>query len=427
MDVDYSRAHPDDPLRTVDYREIHIYHPGYEPKRLILILCACPCNPNVEPVDDDSFGLPRDLVRLACSILAGNKTGGLYRLTKSSRKPSVKTFSDSTEVITPMISPGDYAYCLDGTPLDYKYPLVRAFSDWKPQIPLSWMKNRATKEYDIKGTIAASAVSDRVKSEDVVCILTRDKYRLDSAHLVPRSATKWFNHHQFYSDAGDYRNPTVDSPNNRLVMRTDISGRCFDEEDCCFYPYRENWVVLWLGPNSLELARKYNFCILDLPSRLRGAYLCARFAWTIFRLSKNIFDGLPNDMFSPGAGLDDSDYDSPGGDAGGPGLRRQPHRNTRDKKSKRGAGPAERPFKKRRLHTDADNTPDLWTLTPRVLQKMKAIDHRLQAGVLPYDGHPEWYPGFSEKAEMAYRYKLDNPTATDPGGARIGTLLDRDE
>jgi hypothetical protein len=96
-------------------------------------------------------------------------------------------------------------------------------------------------------------------------------------------------------------------------------------------------------------------------------------------------------------------------------------------KKRRAVELGEMALKKRRLHGEVatHDVPDLSSLTRRSLREMTATDRLLSSGHLPYLGHPEWYPGFSKKAKIKYKWMQANPTATDPGGAEIGFVSDR--
>ncbi|KAJ6569343.1 hypothetical protein B0H19DRAFT_1066097 [Mycena capillaripes] len=74
-----------------------------------------------------------------------------------------------------------------------------------------------------------------------------------------------------------------------------------------------------------------------------------------------------------------------------------------------------------------NDIPDISPVNLGALRKMARIDRLLEAGELPYDHSTEWYPGYSRAEELAYNYKHAHPATTDPGGARIALVSEREE
>ncbi|KAJ7871317.1 hypothetical protein B0H13DRAFT_1560964, partial [Mycena leptocephala] len=255
-------------------KPINIYHPGYNPPQLIFKLFVSPLNPEGNLPDSSNYGLPCALVLDACCILANNKTGALRLLGKS------------VVVEADMLPPGDYTFSIIGKGRNYRYPLCRKFSYWKPPtVPSVWtFDNRVNGRNDMKKKTNASNVSAIVKNDDEYCVLTGETDRLDCTHLVPSSEARWFTRHHFAQKAGDTRYFTVNTPNNQLTLRADVNVRGIDNAHFCFYPYQNEWVTFWMGDGSLQLAQKHNFRIVALPRRVRAAYLFARFAWNVFLL-----------------------------------------------------------------------------------------------------------------------------------------------
>ncbi|KAJ7081403.1 hypothetical protein B0H15DRAFT_1024898 [Mycena belliarum] len=446
---------------TVPTRDFVIYHHGYTPRRLVLNLSSSPADPDGNLDDDSNYVLPLALVLQACKFLANNEPGNLYL---SSNQP-LQSESDQRQVSGETIMPGEYMYRLDNTEYDFCYPLCGKFSHWKPgDVPESWLfDGRRTNVNDLLD-VNKSAASSVVKATDEFCVITRSSARLDSAHLVPTSETQWFATHAFSVQAGDAKNPSVDTTNNRIALRADINGRGLDSGDFCFYPYGGKWMVVWMGPGSRQLAREHNLREVELPLRIRAAYLFARFAWNIFHLAAPYLKQQPDLDFVASEEGDgnlreekDEDGDeggigrgtgrrgggAPRGDGGGRG-----HGGGRGGGGGGGNAPAptsaepQRPEKRQRhalahlagqaakkIRTDAvpSHDLDLALLNPKCLQVMKRIDHRVQAGEVPYDQNSDWYPGFSRVAEVAYDYRLSHPAATDPGGARIAFISEREE
>jgi hypothetical protein len=94
-----SPKHKKPPSDELDIRQyILVYHPGYDPRPLLLFLVAFPAS--------GRYGLPFCVVLDACRILANNK-GGTLRVSNSGTDltpPDAKTF----------LSPGSYTYHVTG-------------------------------------------------------------------------------------------------------------------------------------------------------------------------------------------------------------------------------------------------------------------------------------------------------------------------
>ncbi|KAJ6589171.1 hypothetical protein B0H19DRAFT_1248727 [Mycena capillaripes] len=224
-----SKPRPHPRLRLADIppcvptKEIRLYHHGYKERKLILQLVACPLDPDGDLANTSNYALPYDLVLKACALLANNEHGTLYKSSSIASLP-LKVVSRST-----MLMPGEY-------------PLCPKFSHWRPgNVPELFLFNaRIDNKHDFPPT-AASAVSDTVKAKDEVCVLTGGRDRVDLAHLVLSSAARWFVDCNFNFQAGDTGNLTVNSPNNQLVLRTDINSQALDVGNFCFFPYEKKW------------------------------------------------------------------------------------------------------------------------------------------------------------------------------------------
>ncbi|KAJ7201955.1 hypothetical protein B0H12DRAFT_1244111 [Mycena haematopus] len=76
---------------------------------------------------------------------------------------------------------------------------------------------------------------------------------------------------------------------------------------------------------------------------------------------------------------------------------------------------------------DVVDIPDLDVLKPHDIEMMRGIDRLLQGGTYSAGSNPDWYPGFSQIAQLAYEYKQAHPAVTDPGRARIALISERVE
>lgn len=217
--------------------------------------------------------------------------------------------------------------------------------------------------------------------------------------------------------AQDYRSISVNTMNNRVSLRSDLSGRGLDKGHFCFYPYANHWVTLWIGNGSLHLARTHNFREVNLPSRIRAFYLFARFVWNNFYLANEPLQ-LQEDVLHFVEGDDDGDdgnhreeeddedddenEDSHQHDNGGRGkqeTKRKRKRKERDEgggsgrrggkggggpglgaqrkkqPARRGTMPGERNVAmKRRLDAALNDPTDLSPITPSYLEEISRLD-----------------------------------------------------
>ncbi|KAG5645722.1 hypothetical protein DXG03_005417 [Asterophora parasitica] len=110
----------------------------------------------------------------------------------------------------------------------------------------------------------------------------------------------------------------------------------------------------------------------------------------------------------------------------GEGTRKDKGKETgKGKKRLAGGQLVTKTTKKARLDGNPDDVPDLCPITPYTLERMKSLDRLLSVGALTCRQDPEWYQGASHAAELAYR--MSHPAATDPGGAKIALISERQE
>ncbi|KAF8183894.1 hypothetical protein K438DRAFT_2020600 [Mycena galopus ATCC 62051] len=145
----------------------------------------------------------------------------------------------SSRAVSPLVTPGEYAFQLDGEPAEYKFPICRTFSYWEPpaaeDLPEDWLFDHRDFNKDNTPLTRPSDVTGVVWATDHRCVMTREDGRLDCTHLVPKTAAKWFRYYGLWNEAGDGANNTVDSPNNNLMLRSDLTGCGLDRGD---YPTR---------------------------------------------------------------------------------------------------------------------------------------------------------------------------------------------
>ncbi|KAJ6486692.1 hypothetical protein C8R45DRAFT_1214037 [Mycena sanguinolenta] len=458
------------------HKILDIYHPGYLPDQVSLFrLFPFPIDPDGDLTKGESYGFPAYLVLAACSILANNEVGELYFY------PSGEKVSEDQR----MLLPTEYTFQLNGRPSTHRYSVCRSFYHWTPpaEIPAHWLFDRRdSEEHDI-GLIAPSAVTQAVRMKDQTCIMSLDEDRLDSSHIVPASAAFWFSHFGLYRKAGDKTNPSVNSPNNLVLLRSDLNGCGSDSANFCIVPYDGSWITLWMGPNSGSLAYDYNYRSVALPLRIRGVYLYTRFAWNVITLARRFCPEPQLSLIDLGIDLrsvqyadeddehgededdeDNKDNDNDGGDDGDnggdgddgtggrsrggdkdghrggkghkggkprtprrPGQHKMTPRSASQHKAKKrqASGKLEPLAKKKQKNTEnIDNIPDLSCVDDSYIAEMKTFDQRLQTDP-EFQKLSSRYPGFSKALELEHIYRREHPAATDPGGARIALVSER--
>ncbi|KAG5645809.1 hypothetical protein DXG03_005150 [Asterophora parasitica] len=266
-----------------------------------------------------------------------------------------------------MLLPGRYEYRDSGK---RQYSLCPTFRHWTPPeggAPKAWRRGRKDdSDRDLKVTKSTASQAAKQADKDR-CAITGEQDRTEAVHLIPASEGPW-------------------------------------------------------------LARQCTYCEIELPKRLRGAYLYARFAFNIFQLATSVFEEehplefvrLPKNF--PAASRDQFEGEGNGDGGGGKGgyqlrgsrkgtKRKAPEQMTSQVKSTR--------------YDDApiDDAYDLYDINPDTLAHMRKIDDELQNA--DEHRHADPYCGFSRYEELAYKYRLEHPAATDLGSAWIALVTEK--
>ncbi|KAJ7253773.1 hypothetical protein B0H12DRAFT_1233625 [Mycena haematopus] len=471
----------DPPLPALDLPEpdsnglpvIEIFHTGYDPPKAILTFTVC-------PLPNGIFVFPSDIVLDACRILANNAEGTLYDY------PPTQNTGPLARGLK--LAPGAYHYIVAGKP---QFPICRRFLDWTPPTPGEiphWVLEKTPSGPLIQESKSqASATVRRLDSER--CVITGDSGSVDAAHLIPHTASKWYLKFFLYRRASDYLNPHVMSINNMLTLRSDLNGR-LEADPSLSSSTCEVKLPERVRPFYLYVRFAWNMFLLAKPLLSAHEGSVMRFVPSQDDVDLHYHpyaepDGGENDQKGlqgkttrdvranrrtgkrrrEGEGEDENEDK----DKEKRGKRRRQARSgmatSRDPKAgrddeggaagpsrppRRGPGPPKRDSgppatrsrtrttdnsKKQRQATDhigpkkcdVVDIPDLDVLKPHDIEMMRGIDRLLQGGTYSAGSNPDWYPGFSQIAQLAYEYKQAHPAVTDPGRARIALISERVE
>lgn len=78
-------------------------------------------------------------------------------------------------------------------------------------------------------------------------------------------------------------------PSNLMTLRADLKAT-FDEGHFLLVPYRGEIVAVFLTEGTRDLAHACHLRMAEIPTRIRRAFLYARFAWGIFKISREFLD-----------------------------------------------------------------------------------------------------------------------------------------
>ncbi|KAJ7070156.1 hypothetical protein C8F01DRAFT_1246292 [Mycena amicta] len=450
-------------------RSFRLYHSGYVPRCLLLEIQSCPTNPHAA-LNPDNFAIPLTAFKQMAFVLANNSPGDIHVSTREEN-------SLGERVESVMLLPGEYTYVIDNKP-KARWPVCTRFDDWTPtnSPPQDWLPSSSERPEKPRNA-NLSSVSVKIKEQDSRCVVTGrgDMALLDAAHIIPKTAKKWFMHHTIFARTGDVQ--SIDSPWNLITLSMDFSGRMFDAGDFCFYPWGDKWILIWTGGICSEAAFTYNFTEVVLPQRVPAYYVWIRLVWNTFKLADLSLRELPRAVIKvPKATLepaedndddgdnggdgnddgdnDDGDNDCDGNDDGdndndndnndddvGNDVTRQNEGNKKpSRKRKREKEPTRASSSRRRTGArrsravanrpydlDNDDPLDLSYLTPAILPRLREIDKNIRDSKLPYDDDSNRYPGFSDGDELRLLWRATNPASVDPGQARIARVSEREE
>ncbi|KAJ6618959.1 hypothetical protein B0H10DRAFT_2027828 [Mycena sp. CBHHK59/15] len=267
---------------------VTVFHPGYTLPIPILTLVAF-------DVGSGTRGVPFVVVLDACRILANNLDGTLRKMGSDIDLAASNTRS--------LLKPGLYTYNVTTTG-EVRYPICTAFHAWAPPavLPSSWAGRTMGATGDVPDSIVSN-FSDVVKAIDRRCAVTGDTSRLESCHLIPvgeapwvrcgvavphsyRSAKCQWRYHNMGVKTNDFNG--VNTPGNCLALRSDLNAAGMDQGHFVFAPYDGEVVCVCLTHKVADFAFDCHLRAVSLPDRIHPWNTYVRFAWGIFKASKNI-------------------------------------------------------------------------------------------------------------------------------------------
>ncbi|KAJ7216474.1 hypothetical protein GGX14DRAFT_604857 [Mycena pura] len=248
---------------------VYVYHPGYDPPKLLLDLTVYPPSPDHDSEAASSGGIPLTLVCYACEIVANNVAG---RLTEFEDENTIIVDMEVQDTLlhgNALLPPGEYRY--HATSDDEKpYAKCTRFKAWRPPLllPRAWALY-IQKDGPPPGGSNVSTISSAAKRDDGRCAVTGDSTRLHSSHVVPEHEEPWFDLHRLGVKAGDAYN-YINSINNLVTLRADLNAAAFDEGHLIIFPYAGNLATFFLTPDMRDLAHmKQDANIIPVPEQLK--------------------------------------------------------------------------------------------------------------------------------------------------------------
>ncbi|TBU28324.1 hypothetical protein BD311DRAFT_333539 [Dichomitus squalens] len=264
-------------------KPVTILHPGYSPEQQFILL-SLPAYPQFTTPTDGArlYGVACCLVIDACRILtnlAANNQGDYlaYDLEGNLRVPAADdTFLES----------GEYFYHL-GPMHPAQYPIVAKFNAFifPVALPAHWSRHMDNQEdLDLWANVTESVMSDKVKSDDGCCIVTKHYNACDNAHLVPKEQQAWF----LANAMGRYNRSrmtgSVDDVANGITLRSDVH-RLLDLHAFVFYPIGDRKFVTYIVQRNIhDYAELLHGRTVTVPLRVSYEFLYARFAYNIIKL-----------------------------------------------------------------------------------------------------------------------------------------------
>ncbi|KAJ7170149.1 hypothetical protein C8R46DRAFT_1350041 [Mycena filopes] len=254
---------------------IQIYHPSVHHGLPILQLSCFPTSPG-----SNTFGVPVGLVLDACFVVANNRPGELQlNVSPHTRVAGADSDQDA------LLLPGKYRLVVvrEGGMLEGNYHLCSSFAAWTPPlvIPHRWLGNEPPEAPPLP---ISSDISETVKLQDQICIITGASTSLRASHFVPKQEASWFKFHAQALEAyGGDPAQDLNSVRNEVALRGDLNGQGFDRGLFVMVPYANGIAAVFVKPLGKDLAYNWHLKLVHLPSRIRRGYLFVRFSWNIFK------------------------------------------------------------------------------------------------------------------------------------------------
>ncbi|KAF8211797.1 hypothetical protein K438DRAFT_2041356 [Mycena galopus ATCC 62051] len=372
---------------------VAVYHPGYEPPRMLLLLAAFCC-------PSGNYGVPFCVVLDASRIIANNANGTLRM------RGSEPTWPRPTN--SPFYRLGTTSTA------SQEENLCTSFHAWSPPdvLPPHWdvpaMGARAPPGPESN----ASDCSAGVRTADGRCAVSGDSSRLQGCYLVPAAESEWWFARGM---SGRTQNRLgIDSAPNCLAMRGDLTTHGMDLGDFVFAPYAGGAVCVCLTDAMPDFAAEYHLRGVRIPARVHPMNVYARFAWGVFRAMGDILVEL--------------------GQARDVGGRAEQIAAISSTNLKRGRTNDEDDEDEVSLLTDGGESSDeapLDVSTPWTegdLQAAEALDAELSGRpAARYEEAMSMYPGFSKVMRLENEYRREHPEVSAVGSARVARVGEEDD
>ncbi|KAF9022097.1 hypothetical protein BDZ89DRAFT_1070938 [Hymenopellis radicata] len=370
------------------FGNVAIYHPGYEPPKLLLMLPAF-CSPSSD------FGVPFSLVMDASRIIANNQDGTLRVLGTNDDLTPPDALS--------LLPPGKYEYRVIGG--EAGYAICTSFRAWRAPsvLPAHWdVTAMGAKDFSTFSASNGSDYSTMVKADDHLCIVTGDTSRLQSSHMVPKGEEEWWDNNDMNFVTSNYEG--INSPSNCLTMRADLNGPGMDEGQFVFAPYGGTAVCVCMSPYFWDFAAAYHLRAVEIPSRIHPMYMYARFAWNLFKTAKEILR-----TFRKGNNV---------------AIIEEPTSNEQD-------GGTDDELTDGSDDTALESPPpplNVCRWTERDLKVAEELDAELSSRPLArYEEATGLYPGFSKAMRLAHEYRQEHPEVSAVVRARVAHVWEDDD
>ncbi|KAJ7201268.1 hypothetical protein GGX14DRAFT_400056 [Mycena pura] len=239
--------------------DILFLHP--RTKTRLLTFSAFPTIPN-----GSHAGFPVGIVLNACYVVAGNRR--------------VQLLVVLGEVIA------DVQMHLPRRPPSCSQHPITFWSPERLAAPDLWRGHEAKDEQlKVIARKSESDVSTSTKTLDTCCLVTGAVSGVRASHLVPMAERPWWESHIREITAFGHFMGDLNSIYNEITLRGDLDVQVFDQGEMLLAPFEEKIVTLVLSPTAEDLAYEHHFQTVNLPSRIRRAYLFIRFAWNIMKFN----------------------------------------------------------------------------------------------------------------------------------------------
>ncbi|KAF9021777.1 hypothetical protein BDZ89DRAFT_1071203 [Hymenopellis radicata] len=387
---------------------VSVYHPGYEPPKLLLMLPAFR-----SPSSD--FGVPFSFVMDASRIMANNLDGNLRVLGTNDDLTPPDALS--------LLPPGGYEYRVLGG--EVRYPICTSFRAWQaPRVlPAHWnVTAMGAQKFPV---LNGSDFSTMVKAFDRLCIC---------CHMVPKGEEDWWDNNNMIQVTQNLQG--INSPSNCLTMRADLNGLGINAGQFVFAPYGGTAVCVCMSREFEDFAADYHLRAVKIPSRIHPMYMYARFAWNLFTAAKEILR-----TFQKGENV--AIIQEPASTKPTSPKRRRTTGNTggtNDGLNERGSGSDGRTdgHDDEALPTDgsesSDDTAlespplDVYRWTEHDLKVAEELDAELSSRPLAcYEEATGLYPGFSKAMRLAHNYRQEHPEVSAVAHARVAHMWEDDD